>query len=156
MDIRGRGGLTMKEAWSEGPRTYAGLMTNGFPNMLMINGAGSCTGFFNPILNVEYQGNWFADMLAMMDREGYSTVESTAEADDEWTRHMAEVAAPTLFWQSENWFIGANVPGKPRVMMLYLGGFGAYKQYTADVAAHAYKGFAFSSTALNKDHMPAK
>jgi cyclohexanone monooxygenase len=156
MDIRGRGGLTMKEAWSEGPRTYAGLMTNGFPNMLMINGAGSCTGFFNPILNVEYQGNWFADMLAMMDREGYSTVESTAEADDEWTRHMAEVAAPTLFWQSENWFIGANVPGKPRVMMLYLGGFGAYKQYTADVAAHAYKGFAFSSTAVNKDHMPAK
>lgn len=152
MDIRGRNGLTIKEAWSAGPRTYAGLMTNGFPNMLMINGAGSCTGFFNPILNVEYQGNWFADMLTMMERDGYSTVESTSDADDEWTRHMAEVAAPTLFWQSENWFIGANVPGKPRVMMLYLGGFSAYKQYTADVAASGYKGLAFSKPASPRAH----
>jgi len=151
MDIRGRGGLTIREAWSAGPRTYAGLMTNGFPNMLMINGAGSCTGFFNPVLNVEYQGNWFADMIETMKREGFTTVESTPEADESWTRHMAEVAAPTLFWQSENWFIGANVPGKPRVMMLYLGGFGAYKEFTARIAAEGYRGLAFGRPAGTAD-----
>ena len=151
MDIHGRNGLTIREAWSAGPRTYAGLMTNGFPNMLMINGAGSCTGFFNPVLNVEYQGNWFAAMIAKMQREGFTTVESTPEADESWTRHMAEVAAPTLFWQSDNWFIGANIPGKPRVMMLYLGGFGAYKDFTVKVAEEGYRGFEFGKPAGAND-----
>lgn len=144
MDIRGREGLTFRDAWGDGPRTNAGLMVAGFPNMFLVNGAGSATAFFNPILNVEYQGNWFADMLDMMDAKGLTTVESTREADDAWTKHMADVAAPSLFWQSNNWFVGANVPGKPRVLMIYLGGFGAYRDHTRRVAGDGYPGFVFS------------
>ena len=143
MDIRGRGGRSIKEAWSQGPRTQAGLMAAGFPNMFMVNGPGSCTAFFNPIINVEYQGEWFARLIETMDERGMSTVDSTPEADEAWANHMAEVAAPTLFWKSENWFIGANIPGKPRVMMLYLGGFPAYKDFTTKLAADGYKSFAF-------------
>lgn len=143
MDIRGRDGLTFRDAWAEGPRTNAGLMVAGFPNMFMINGAGSCTAFFNPILNVEYQGDWFADMLDMMEANGLTTVESTHDADEAWTRHMADVAAPSLFWESNNWFVGANVPGKPRVLMIYLGGFESYRDHTQRIAREGYSGFIF-------------
>jgi cation diffusion facilitator CzcD-associated flavoprotein CzcO len=143
MDIRGRNGRTIREAWSDGPRTQAGLMTTGFPNMFMVNGPGSCTAFFNPILNVEYQGELFARMIELVDAKGFGSIDSTIEADDAWAKHMAEVAAPTLFWQSDNWFIGANIPGKPRVMMLYLGGFQAYKQFTTKLAAEDFPTFAF-------------
>lgn len=145
MDIRGRNGLTVKQAWRDGPSTNAGLMVHGFPNMFMINGAGSSTAFFNPILNAEYQGNWFADLIAKLDGEGWATVESSAQADQAWTQHMAEVAAPSLFWQSENWFIGANMPGKPRVLMIYLGGFQAYKKYTQGMVENGYQGLNFAA-----------
>ena len=96
------------------------------------------------MLNVEYQGNWLADLIGYMRASGQQVVESTREADDQWSEHLRAVAAPTLFWKSENWYIGANVEGKPRQMMLYLGGFGAYRDYTRDVAANGYKGFLFS------------
>ena len=144
MDIRGRNGKTIREAWSDGPRTQAGLMTTGFPNMFMVNGPGSCTAFFNPILNVEYQGELFARMIELMRERGFTSVDSTIEADEAWAKHMAEVAAPTLFWQSDNWFIGANIPGKPRVMMLYLGGFQAYKQFTTKLANDNFPTFSFA------------
>ena len=145
MDIRGRNGRTIRDAWSEGPRTQAGLMTTGFPNMFMVNGPGSCTAFFNPIINVEFQGEWFARLIEWMDEQGYTVVDSTTEADEAWANHMAEVAAPTLFWQSDNWFIGANIPGKPRVMMLYLGGFPAYKEATGAIVNDGYRTFAFDT-----------
>ena len=153
MDIRGRDGRSIKEAWSQGPRTQGGLMTAGFPNMFIVNGPGSCTAFFNPIINVEYQGEWFARLIKKMDEDGYGSVDSTAEADEAWAKHMAEVAAPTLFWKSDNWFIGANIPGKPRVMMLYLGGFPAYKEFTTRLAADGYKTFVFGakSSAIGAD-----
>jgi len=146
MDIRGVGGKTIAEAWNEGPRTNAGLMTHSFPNMFFLNGPGSCTAFFNPVLNVEYQGNWIADLLRTMHDRGETRVESDATADDAWAEHMREVAAPTLFWESNNWFIGANIPGKPRVMMLYLGGFSAYRQHTASIAAENYRGFTIGTS----------
>ena len=80
-----------------------------------------------------------------MDEQGYTVVDSTTEADEAWANHMAEVAAPTLFWQSDNWFIGANIPGKPRVMMLYLGGFPAYKEATGAIVNDGYRTFAFDT-----------
>ena len=144
MDIQGRDGKTFSEAWYDGPRTYMGIMTNGFPNMFVVNGPGSCTGFFNPVLNVEYQGNWLGDLICHMKKTGRQVVESTPEADDLWSNHLREVAAPTLFWQSDNWYIGANIAGKPRAMMLYLGGFGAYREFTRNVADNEYKGLCFS------------
>ena len=146
MDIRGRGGKTIREAWTQGPRTNAGLMTAGFPNMFFTNGPGSCTGFFNPVMLVEYQGEWIAKLLQRMRSSGLTSIESEPEADEKWVTHMREVAAPTLFWNSNNWYIGANVPGKPRVMLLYLGGFSNYRSMTTAMAEKNYEGFRFSSS----------
>ena len=144
MSIKGIDGKTLSDTWADGPRTNAGLMTNGFPNMFFVNGPGSCTGFFNPVLNVEYQGEWFAELIKHMDENGYRSVNSSAQGDEYWVDHMAEVAKPTLFWNSENWYIGANVPGKSRVMLLYLGGFPAYRKFTNEQAALAYPSFEFN------------
>lgn len=144
VDIRGRDGIGLAEAWQQGPRTNAGLMTRGFPNLLFVNGPGSCTGFFNPVLNVEYQGNWFASLLMYMKQHGFETVDSTASADDAWVEKMAEIARPTLFWNSSNWYVGSNIPGKTQVMQLYLGGFTSYRDHTTQVAASGYTGFEFA------------
>ena len=119
-------------------------MTAGFPNMFFANGPGSCTGFFNPVMLVEYQGEWLAKLITTMKRDGVDVIESDPAADEKWVTHMREVAAPTLFWNSNNWYIGANVPGKPRVMLLYLGGFGAYREHTTKIAERHYEGFIFS------------
>ena len=143
IDIRGRDGLTLADAWRDGPHTNAGLMTHGFPNLLFVNGPGSCTGFFNPVLNVQYQGDWFADMISHMQKNGFEAVESTVAADDVWTGKMADIARPTLFWNSSNWYVGSNIPGKPQVMQLYLGGFTSYRDHTTGVAASGYPGFDF-------------
>jgi cyclohexanone monooxygenase len=119
-------------------------MTAGFPNMFFTNGPGSCTGFFNPVMLVEYQGEWIATLLERMRVSGLTSVESEPEADEKWVTHMREVAAPTLFWNSNNWYIGANVPGKLRVMLLYLGGFANYRQMTTAMEERNYEGFRFS------------
>ena len=147
IDIRGVGGRSLEEEWSDGPRTNAGLMTSGFPNMFFVNGPGSCTGFFNPVLNAEFQGDWLAEMLETMRERGKETVDSQYAADDAWTRHLAEVARPTLFWNSNNWYIGANVPGKAKVMLLYLGGFSSYRKHLESVRQDDYEGFSFSTPA---------
>jgi cyclohexanone monooxygenase len=144
VDIRGLEGISLAEAWREGPRTNAGLMTRGFPNLLFVNGPGSCTGFFNPVLNVEYQGNWFAALLTHMKQHGLETVDSTASADEAWVEKMAGIARPTLFWNSSNWYTGSNIPGKTQVMQLYLGGFTSYRDHTTQVAASGYTGFEFA------------
>ena len=145
MDIRGAGNKSLRDVWMDGPRTNAGLMTSGFPNMFFVNGPGSCTGFFNPVLNVEFQGDWISALLHHMTQLGSTVVDSTVEAEDYWVQHMAEVAEPTLFWHSSNWFIGANIPGKARVMLLYLGGFPAYSAHMESVVENGYEGFSFST-----------
>ncbi len=156
MSIKGCDGAELKEAWQDGPHTLAGLMTNGFPNMFFINGPQSCTGFFNPVLNAEYQCDWLCDMLERMEANGEVRVEVDRQAQEDWVDHVRTVAQPTLFWNSDNWFIGANIDGKPRVMQLYLGGFPAYCDYLSDVNDNDYRGFAFSSAdaaASRKDTM---
>ena len=146
IDIRGESGLSLGDAWKDGPRTQAGIMTHGFPNMFFVNGPGSCTGFFNPVLNVEYQGDWISDLLGYMQKQGSAIVDSTVEAEQQWVERMEEAARPTLFWNSENWYIGANVPGKARVMLLYLGGFPAYKEYMQTMVESNYVGFSFHNS----------
>jgi len=145
INVRGEEGRSLADAWQYGPRTQAGIMTEGFPNMFFVNGPGSCTGFFNPVLNVEYQGDWIAELLAHMHSNRTPVVDSTKEAEQAWVDRMEEAAKPTLFWNSENWYIGANIPGKARVMLLYLGGFPAYKEYMESEASGGYPGFSFRS-----------
>ena len=143
VDIKGRDDRVLAECWKNGPRTNAGLMTHGFPNLFFVNGPGSCTGFFNPPLNVEYQGDWLADLILHMRAEGIEAVESRDEADQKWVETMAEIAKPTLFWDSSNWYTGSNIPGKPRVMQLYIGGFANYRATTESIAREGYTGFVF-------------
>lgn len=141
MSIVGQNNKSLAEAWRHGPTTNAGLMTTGFPNLFFVNGPGSCTGFFNPVLNVEYQGNWFGNLISIMKAHGKTVVESTETADDAWTKQMSDIARPTLFWESSNWYTGSNIRGKPQVMQLYLGGFSSYRDHTRRMAEQGYVGF---------------
>jgi cyclohexanone monooxygenase len=140
IDIRGRDGRTLAEHWSHGPRTYLGVAVAGFPNLFLITGPGSPSVFSNMVISIEQHVNWIADLLAA----GHARIEATDEAEDGWVAHVNEVAAATLVSKANSWYMGANVPGKPRVFMPYIGGVGPYAEHCAQVAASGYDGLALS------------
>ena len=142
IDIRGRGGRRLQEAWAAGPRTYLGLSIAGFPNFFTITGPGSPSVLSNMIVSIEQHVDWIADCLAYLDRQGHATIEPTADAQEVWVRHVNEVGHMTLYPLAPSWYMGANVPGKPRVFMPYIGGVGVYRQKCDEVAATGYEGFA--------------
>ena len=119
----------------------------GFPNLFTITGPGSPSVLSNVITSIEQHVEWIAGCLAELRECGLTRIEATAEAQDAWMDHVAEVAAFTLFPRAESWYVGANVPGKPRVFMPYVGGVGAYRERCAQIAANDYEGFALSSPA---------
>jgi cyclohexanone monooxygenase len=142
IDIRGRGGRPIQEAWAAGPRTYLGLSIAGFPNLFTITGPGSPSVLSNMIVSIEQHVDWIADCLAYLGRHGHASIEATAEAQEAWVRHVDEVGHMTLYPLARSWYMGANVPGKPRVFMPYIGGVGVYRQKCDEVAAKDYEGFA--------------
>lgn len=144
IDIRGRDGLKLKDKWAGGPLTYLGLTVSGFPNMFMITGPGSPSVLSNMIVSIEQHVDWIADCIHDMSDRQLTVVEATPEAEAEWVAHVNEVAAETLYLQANSWYLGANVPGKPRVFMPYVGGVGVYREVCDDVAANDYKGFTLS------------
>ncbi len=144
MDIRGVGGERLSEAWSSGPRTYLGIGTHGFPNMYFIAGAGSPSVLSNVLISIEQHVEWVTDLIAHMAERGLHRVDTTEQAQEDWTAHVAEVAAPTLFLKGNSWYLGANVPGKTRGFSLYLGGVGEYRRICNEVAADGYRGFELS------------
>ncbi|WP_375209585.1 flavin-containing monooxygenase [Hyphomonas jannaschiana] len=144
IDIRGRDGLKLKDKWASGPLTYLGLTVSGFPNMFMITGPGSPSVLSNMIVSIEQHVDWIADCIQDMSERQLNVVEATPEAEAEWVAHVNEVAAETLYLQANSWYLGANVPGKPRVFMPYVGGVGVYREVCDDVAANDYKGFTLS------------
>jgi cyclohexanone monooxygenase len=141
VDIRGREGITLKRKWAEGPKTYLGLMVAGFPNMFIITGPGSPSVLSNMVVSIEQHVDWIADCLAHLRERGVQSIEATARAEDEWVAHVNEVASKTLYLQANSWYMGANVPGKPRVFMPYIGGVNVYRQKCQDVASRGYEGF---------------
>ncbi len=141
IDIRGRGGQTLNQKWEEGPKTYLGLMTAGFPNLFIITGPGSPSVLSNMIVSIEQHVDWIADGLAHMRKQGLATIEAGREAEEKWVAHVNDVAHGTLFPQANSWYMGANIPGKPRIFMPYIGGVGAYRQICNEVAAKGYEGF---------------
>jgi cyclohexanone monooxygenase len=147
IDIRGRGGVALKDRWAEGPRTYLGLMIAGFPYMFFVTGPGSPSVLSNMALAIEQHVDWIANCIAYMGERQISVIEARTEAQDAWVDHVNEVAAGTLFPQANSWYMGANVPGKPRVFMPYIGGFPVYRQTCEDVAARGYEGFDLASDA---------
>jgi cation diffusion facilitator CzcD-associated flavoprotein CzcO len=145
MDIRGRDGLTLRDKWAAGPRTYLGLQIAGFPNMFTITGPGSPSVLSNMPVSIEQHVEWIAECISHLRAQGASTIEATADAEDAWVDHVGEVAEVTLFSHANSWYLGANIPGKKRVFMPYVGGVGPYRQRCAEVAAAGYEGFALTS-----------
>jgi cyclohexanone monooxygenase len=145
IDIRGRGGKTLNQKWAEGPKTYLGLMSEGFPNLFIITGPGSPSVLSNMIVSIEQHVDWIADCLAFMRDRGLETMEATKDAEDNWVAHVNEVAHQTLYPQANSWYMGANIPGKPRIFMPYIGGVGPYRRICDDVAAKDYEGFAMTA-----------
>lgn len=147
IDIRGRGGHTLKDKWADGPRTYLGLMSAGFPNLFLITGPGSPSVLSNMIVSIEQHVDWIADCLAYMRDRGVQTMEATHHAEDTWVAHVNEVAENTLYPQANSWYMGANIPGKPQIFMPYIGGVGVYRKICNDIAAKDYEGFAMTVAA---------
>lgn len=141
MDIRGQDGRSLREAWAHGPRTYLGLAVAGFPNMFVITGPGSPSVISNMVTSIEQHVEWIADCLTALRRAGKDEIEATGAAQDAWVAHVNEVASHTLYPEARSWYVGANIPGKPRVFMPYVGGVGAYREKCDAVAANGYEGF---------------
>ena len=147
IDIRGRGGETLKTGWEDGPRTYLGLMVAGFPNMFIVTGPGSPSVLCNMAVAIEQHVDWISDCISWMNARKMGVIEATTAAQDAWVEHVNEVAAPTIFPLANSWYMGANVPGKAQVFMPYIGGFPTYRDKCNEVAANGYEGFSVSSDA---------
>ena len=143
INIRGKADLPLKEKWEAGPRTYLGLTTVGFPNMFMISGPGSPSVLTNMVPSIEQHVNWIADCIRDLRAHGVASIEAKQQAEDAWVDHVNEVANATLFPSCNSWYLGANIPGKPRVFMPYLG-FPAYVEKCNQVMAAGYEGFALN------------
>ena len=125
VDVTGRDGLTLKEKWADGPSTYLGLMTAGFPNFFMLTGPGSPSVLSNMAVSIEQHVDWVAECLEDLRDEGLEVIEPTELAEAGWNQHDQDCAAITLHPTANSWYMGANVPGKPRVFLPYIGGVGA-------------------------------
>jgi cyclohexanone monooxygenase len=141
IDIRGADGTELRAKWEAGPRTYLGLMSAGFPNLFMITGPGSPSVLSNMIVSIEQHVDWVTDCIAHLQSRQLARIEATREAEDNWVAHVNELAHRTLYPHANSWYMGANVPGKPRVFMPYIGGVGVYREHCAEVAAKGYEGF---------------
>ncbi|MFD0658794.1 NAD(P)/FAD-dependent oxidoreductase [Thermocatellispora tengchongensis] len=144
MDIRGVGGASLREKWAAGPRTYLGISTAGFPNLFFIAGPGSPSVLSNVLVSIEQHVEWVSEHLEHLRKNGLRRSEADLEREDAWVAHVNEVAAATLYPVGNSWYLGANVPGKPRVFMPYVGGVGRYRRICAEVAADGYTGFHLS------------
>lgn len=142
MDITGRDGQSLKQAWSAGPRTYLGLQIAGFPNLFTVTGPGSPSVLCNMPVAIEQHVDWITACIAHMQEHDYATVETTESYADEWVAEVNRAANATLMPQANHsWYLGANVPGKPRIFMPYAGGMAHYRNICEDVAKNGYEGF---------------
>jgi cyclohexanone monooxygenase len=144
IELRGRNGQTLNQKWAEGPRTYLGVMSAGFPNLFIITGPGSPSVLSNMIVSIEQHVDWIADCIGYMRERDLDAMEASKDAEDNWVAHVNEVASTTLYPQANSWYMGANIPGKPQIFMPYIGGVGVYRQICNDVAAKGYEGFAMT------------
>ncbi len=147
VDIRGRAGQALKEKWYAGPRTYLGLMSEAFPNLFMITGPGSPSVKSNMLVSIEQHVDFVTDSIVHMRDQGLEVMEPERQAEDDWVDHVQETANRTLFPRANSWYMGANIPGKPRLFMPYIGGVGRYRRICEDVIAESYKGFRFEANA---------
>jgi len=144
VDITGKDGATLQDKWDHGPVTYLGLTTVGFPNLFMITGPGSPSVLSNMTVSIEQHVEWIADQLAYLRDHGFATIEPTPTAEAGWVQHVNDCADITLYPTANSWYMGANVPGKPRVFLPYIGGVDVYRAACDEVVERGHLGFELS------------
>jgi cation diffusion facilitator CzcD-associated flavoprotein CzcO/acetyl esterase/lipase len=148
--VTGAGGMTLKDKWEHGPATYLGLMTAGFPNLFMITGPQSPSVLSNMVVSIEQHVDWVADCLHRLRSESFERIEPTPLAEASWARHNQDCADITLYQRANSWYMGANVPGKPRVFLPYIGGVDAYRRACDEVAEQGFLGFKLDGPAASR------
>lgn len=147
LNLKGRGGRTLTQAWADGPHTYLGIAVTGFPNLFTITGPQSPSVLTNMPVAIEQHIEWITGCIDWMRRHGKHMIEATPEAQDAWVAHVNEVVSATLMPKANSWYMGANIAGKPRTFLPYLdpGGIGGYRKRCDDIAAGGYEGFAIAA-----------
>jgi cyclohexanone monooxygenase len=141
IDLRGRDGQSLREKWAAGPRSALGLTIAGFPNLFTVTGPGSPSVLSNMMVSIEQHVDWIVDCIAHLRAHGIATIEPTPEHEDAWVEHVREVGDASLYPRAASWYMGANIPGKPRVLLPYVGGVGTYRELCDAVAERGYEGF---------------
>ena len=144
IDIRTDAGAVLADHWAGGPLTYLGLMVSGFPNMFVVTGPGSPGVKTQMIASIEQHVDWIADTIDHLGKHQLDRIEPTPKAEMDWVHHVNAVADSTLYPLANSWYVGANIPGKPRVFMPYVGGFDRYKKRCDEISAGGYPGFTLS------------
>jgi cation diffusion facilitator CzcD-associated flavoprotein CzcO len=145
IDIRGRGRQLLADRWRDGPRTYLGLATAGFPNLFILAGPGSPSVLSNMIVSIEQHVDWVSECIRWLRHRGAATIEATRPAEDKWVEHVKAAANRTLYPRTDSWYLGTNVPEKARVFAPYYGGVGSYRKICDNIASDGYRGFAVAS-----------
>jgi cation diffusion facilitator CzcD-associated flavoprotein CzcO len=143
--LQGRGGELLSQKWEAGPSTYLGVAVAGFPNLFTITGPGSPSVLCNMPVAIQQHVEWISDCIEYLRKNNLTTIEATDAAEDQWTAHVAEVANMTLMPGTNSWYLGANIPGKARLFMPYIGGFAPYRQKCNEIAEQGYQGFALTA-----------
>ena len=143
VDPRGRGNLSLREKWRDGPRSYLGLTMADFPNLFTITGPGSPSVLSNMIVSIEQHVDLVATCLEYLEGRGYASVEPTPEAESAWVEHVREVGDATLYPRAGSWYMASNSEGIPRVLLPYVGGVGEYRRLCDAVVLDGFRGFAF-------------
>ena len=144
IDIRGKQGVMLQEKWAAGPKAYLGLATAGFPNLFLVTGPGSPSVLSNMLPSIEQHVEWISDCIQYMNEHQHRTIDPQPSAENEWVEHVNEVAGASVYPGCNSWYLGANVEGKTRVFMPYLG-VPPYVEKCNQVVADGYQGFALSS-----------
>jgi cyclohexanone monooxygenase len=145
IDIRVEGESDLRSKWVDGPKTYLGIMTAGFPNMMIITGPGSPSVKTNMIAAIEQHVDWITDLLKHVKSHGLNRIEADRDAEEKWVQHVNEVGDSTLYPLANSWYVGANIPGKPRVFMPYVAGLDKYRVICDQIAADGYRGLNFQA-----------
>ena len=141
IDIRGRDGVRLADRWQHGPTAYLGLAIAGFPNLLTVNGPCNPAVLTNVPAAIEHDVEWIASCIEYAEQHALTAIEPTAEAEQEWVDYTADMVDGTMYMKANSWWLGANIPGKPRVFMAFVGGLTIFRERCAEVAAAGYAGF---------------
>ena len=144
-NITGREGRRLADKWQYGPVAYLGLAMSGFPNLFTVTGPGSPSVLCNMLVAIEQHVNWIGECIDHLREHSYAAIEALPDAEQEWIAHVTAVAEGTMYTtpSCNSWYLGANIPGKPRIFMPYVGGYPRYRERCESVVANGYEGFRF-------------